>query len=92
MFEMERLLLPVVVEAHGQRWIALYRSQTTDTHHTYIAVPAADGGDTSLELPQPCTLIAVPLTARELEGVARRKEREAAEEAREAAKREKPRG
>lgn len=92
MFDMERILYPMIVEAHGSRWVALYRSQTTDTHHTYIAVPAVEEGNTSLELPQLCSLIAVPLTAVELEGVARRKEREAAEEAREAAKKEKKGG
>ncbi len=77
MFDMERMLFPMIVEAHGQRWMALYRSQTTDTYHTFIAVPAMAEGNASLGLPQPCSLIAVPLTERELEGVARRKEHEA---------------
>lgn len=66
MFDLERMGYPMLVEAHGQSGQALYRSQTTDTHHTYIAVP------------QSCSLTAVPLTERELEGVARRKEREEA--------------
>lgn len=82
MFDLERLALPRIVEAHGGRWLACYRVSSSDTHHSYIAVPAADGADTSLPLPQPCTLIAVPLTEPELEGVARRKERHAAEDAR----------
>ncbi len=76
MIDLERMGYPKVVEAHGQRWLALYRSQTTDTCHTYIAVPAAPDDNTSLVLPQPCSLIAVPLSERELEGVARRKEKE----------------
>ena len=92
MFDLERMFLPVIVEAHGSRWLACYRVSTSDTHHTYIAVPAADGVDVSLPLPQPCSLIGVPFSARELEGVARRKEREAAEEAREAANKEKKGG
>lgn len=65
MLDTEHMDYPMLVEAHGQRWLALDRSQTTDTYHTHIAVPR---------------------TEREPEGVTRRKEREAAEAAREEAK------
>jgi len=81
MFDMERFGMPIMVEAHGARWIAVYRVSTNDTHHSYIAVPANEEGTATQTLPQPCSLILVPLSTRELESVWRRKEREAAEDA-----------
>jgi len=81
MFDLERLALPRIVEAHGSRWLAVYRVSSNDTHHSYLAVPAELVEEKSLPLPQECSLIGVPRTARELEGVRLRKEREAAEEA-----------
>lgn len=84
MFDLSQMFLPAIVEAHGKRWLAVYRVSSHDTYHTYIAVPAEAEGNTSLPLPQPCTLIGVAFTEQELEGVRRRKEREAAQDAQDA--------
>lgn len=89
MFDLERLSLPRLVEAHGQRWLACYRVTSNATHHHYLAVPAAPDVGASLPLPQTCSLIAVPLTERELEGVRVRKEKQEREDAEWKAKREK---
>lgn len=82
MFDLERMGMPIMVTAHdGSRWLALYRAQTTDEYHAYIAVPAAEEGGVSKPLPQPCSLISVPLSEQEREDVRKRKEREAAQDA-----------
>lgn len=77
MFDLSQFGMPALVEAHGSRWIAVYHVSTTDEHQLYLAVPAAEGENKSLPLPLSCSLILVPLSAKALEGVRKRKEREA---------------
>jgi hypothetical protein len=57
-FDLLRVGLPSIEDAHGKKWMCLYQV-SSDTHNTwYLAVETEDG--TSKPPPQPCFLIAVP--------------------------------
>lgn len=67
MFDLAQIDLPKLVDAHGKRWIAVYRiSQSADSVDTYLAVEnAADSPDESRAvLPAQCFLIQVTKPAK----------------------------
>ncbi len=56
MFDLMRLGLPSIEDAHGKKWLCVYQV-SSDGHNTwYLAIDEEGRG----KPPQPCFLIAVP--------------------------------
>lgn len=68
MFDLLRLGLPSIEDAHGKKWLCLYQASSDDQSIWYVAVEADSPvvGDR----PHPCFLIAVPRKKPKLDAVA----------------------